>query len=165
MVCISHFWEKRKGKAIIIVALENLPCPLCNGQMFTRSTCHRKAITASGEIKNFQLRVRQCRNCNKTHRELPKPLIPYKRYDGEAIAGIRNRPDIASCSECTILAILCWLEWFIPYANQICEKQQLILSFPLPKEPGKIIPAELALLVQLVANSGNWRTTIQTSLC
>ena len=156
MISLTHFWEKSNGQTIIIVALETLPCPLCNGELFTRSTCRRKAITSSGETKLFQLRVRKCRNCKRTHRELPKPLVPYKRYDGEAITDIRDHPETAPCSDRTILLTLRWLEWFIPYANHIRESLQLILSVPLSKTPGKTGPDELALLVRLVANSGNW---------
>lgn len=69
---------------------------------------------------------------------------------------IRDHPETAPCSDRTILLILRWLEWFIPYANHIRESLQLILSVPLSKTPGKTGPDELALLVRLVANSGNW---------
>ena len=152
MVSLTHFRRKRKGELIIIIAQEILPCPRCEGELFTRGTCRRQAINSAGTKEHYQLRVLQCRDCRKTHRELPAPLVPYKRYDGDAIAHITNDPETAPCNNRTTELIMKWLSWFISYANHICESQSLILAIPLPKITGKIKLPEFMTLVRIVVN-------------
>ena len=120
MVSLSRFKKIHKGDLIIIVAQEILSCPCCEGDLFVRGTCHRKAINSAGTRYAYRLRVLQCRNCQRTHRELPEPLVPYKRYDGEAILFIENTPSQAPCDFRTVELIQNWLEWFISYAGHIC---------------------------------------------
>lgn len=156
MVSLSQFKKMFKGDLIVIVALELISCPCCGGELFTRGTCRRKAFNSSGDVDHYQLRVLQCRNCRKTHRELPSPLVPYKRYDGEAIAHIKSEPESAPCNSRSVELILRWLEWFLSYANHILESQSLILSVSLPKPSGKSVFSELMALVRIVVNSGNW---------
>ena len=156
MVSLSHFKKKCKGDLIVIVALEFISCPCCGGELFTRGTCRRQAINSAGDVDHYQLRVLQCRNCGRTHRELPAPLVPYKRYDGEAIMHIKSEPESAPCNSRTVDLILRWLDWFISYANHIRESQSLILSVPLPKPSGKSLFSDFMALVRIVVNSGNW---------
>lgn len=156
MVSLSQFKKKCKGDLIVIVALEFISCPCCGGELFTRGTCRRQAINSAGDVDHYQLRVLQCRNCRRTHRELPSPLVPYKRYDGEAITRIKSEPESAPCNNRTVDLILRWLEWFISYANHICESQSLILFVPLPKPSGKSLFSDFMALVRIVVNSGNW---------
>ena len=156
MVSLTHFKTRRKGDLIVIISQEIIPCPYCDGELFVRGTCHRQAINSAGRTDHYILRVLQCRSCRKTHRELPSPLVPYKRYDGEAIMYIENEPSDAPCDICTVPLILGWLKWFISYAGHICESQSLILSIPLPKASGKIRLQDLMSLVRVVVNSGNW---------
>ena len=156
MVSLAQFRKKIKGNLIVIIALEIIPCPFCGGELFTRGTCRRKAINSAGDTDHYQLRVLQCRNCGRTHRELPAPLVPYKRYDGEAITSIKSDPECAPCNNRTVDLILRWLEWFISYANHIRESQSLILSVPLSKTSGEILLPGFMTLVRTVVNSGNW---------
>ena len=156
MVSLSRFRKKYKGDLIIIVAQEILFCPCCEGDLFVRGTCRRQAINSAGDKVQYQLRVLQCRDCRRTHRELPDPLVPYKRYDGEAITYIENDPSNAPCNIRSVPLILGWLAWFISYANHICESQSLILSAPLSKTSGKTRLQRFMFLVRIVVNSGNW---------
>ncbi len=137
MVSLSRFRKKYKGDLIIVVAQEILSCPCCEGDLFVRGTCRRQAINSAGSKVQYQLRVLQCRDCRRTHRELPDPLVPYKRYDGEAITYIENDPSNAPSSIRSVPLILGWLAWFNSYANHICESQSLILPAPLSKTSGK----------------------------
>ena len=156
MISISHSWKKCKGKIVVIVSLERIPCPICGGQLFTRGTCQRKAKDSAGLTTIYQLRVLQCSNCHKTHRELPDFLVPYKRYDAEAIVHIVSTPQTAPCESRTCDLLRVWLAWFIVYADHIRESLSLLLSTPLPKWSGKIHLRQLMMRVRLVANSGNW---------
>lgn len=154
MVSLTHFRQERKGELIIIVAQEILPCPLCGGELYTRSTCHRRAINASGNTDHYRLRVLQCRGCRKTHRELPTPLVPYKRYDSEAITEIAGHPESAPCNSRTIDLIRRWLEWFVSYARHV--QESLRLQIRLPEKVGKSACEEFMALVRIVVNSGYW---------
>ena len=156
MVSLSRFRKKYKDDLVIIVAQEILSCPCCEGDLFVRGTCRRQAINSAGSKVQYQLRVLQCRDCRRTHRELPDPLVPYKRYDGEAIMYIENDPSNAPCNIRSVPLILGWLAWFITYANHICESQSLILSTPLSKTSGKTRLQKFMSLVRIVVNSGNW---------
>ena len=156
MISISHFSAVRNGILLIIHGLELLPCPICDGELFCRGTCRRKTQSAFGETTLYQLRVLQCRRCGKTHRELPAPIIPFKRYDAEAIVQIRENPEEMICEPSVRNRIMAWVSWFIVYASHVKESQQLILSIPLPNESGKITASELLRLVRIVANSQNW---------
>ena len=156
MISIVHFKTERKGKLLKIISLELVPCPRCGGELFTRSTCRRKAVNSAGNTDLYQLRVLKCRCCGKTHRELPAPLVPYKRYDAEAIACITSEPETAPCNHRTIRLILGWLSWFLDYAKHIFESQRMSLPIPLTMPSGLSKQQELLSLVRLVVNSGNW---------
>jgi hypothetical protein len=156
MISITHFRSERKNGIIVITAQEHVPCPRCEGPMYTRGTCRRKAINSAGKTDYYQLRVLKCRDCGRTHRELPAPLVPYKRYNGEAIVHIATHPESAPCNARTISLVLQWLKWFISYAKHIQESQSRILSIFLPQSVGKRLLDKLSAFVRLVANSGNW---------
>lgn len=156
MISIACPWKKRKGGIVIIVTPESIPCPICGGRLFTRGTCRRKAKNSAGITTIYQLRVLQCSCCHKTHREIPDFLVPYKRYEAEAIMHIASTPESAPCERRTSELIREWLAWFIVYANNIRESLSLILSMPLPKLTGKIDLLQLMILVRSVVNSGNW---------
>ena len=156
MISISAFRKEYKRGLIVIIALEIIPCPVCGGELFTRGTCHRKAVNSAGNTDRYQLRVLQCRECGKTHRELPAPLVPYKRYDGEAITHIVEQPESARCNNHTFALILNWLNWFLSYAKHIRESQSFILHATLSEPTGKSRLTEFMALIRIVVNSGNW---------
>jgi hypothetical protein len=156
MISLTHFKAERKGDLIVIISQEIIPCPYCEGDLFVRGTCRRQAINSTGLKDHYRLRVLQCRNCRKTHRELPFPLVPYKRYDGEAITYIENAPSDAPCCIRSVTLILGWLDWFISYANHVSESLSLMLSVPLPKTSGIVQLSDFMSLVRIVVNSGNW---------
>jgi len=156
MISIARFRVERNGNLLVVRGLELLPCPVCEGELFCRGTCRRKTRSAYGETTLYQLRVLQCRHCGKTHRELPEPIVPHKRYDAEAIIQIRERPEEVICEPNVRTRIMAWLAWFVEYANHIQQSQSLILSAPLPKHSGEITVAVLSRLVRIVANSQNW---------
>jgi len=62
-------------------------------------------------VKVFVIRVLRCRQCEKTHRELPNLMIPYKRYGANVI-----EKTIFPTSHLTVAAdestIYRWRKWF-----------------------------------------------------
>lgn len=153
---MAHFRIERNDTLLIVHGQEIHRCPVCNGELFRRGTCHRKTQNAYGETTEYQLRVMKCRDCKKTHRELPNPIVPYKRYDAEAIIEIRDNPGESICDPNVGARIISWLEWLIIYARHILESQRRILSLPLPNVSDKITNSELSMLVRIVVNSQNW---------
>ena len=156
MISISRFSKVIKNNIVIITGFELLPCPKCAGELYCRGTCHRHSIDSSGQVTDYRLRVLKCRECGKTHRELPESLVPYKRYDAATIIIMRDKPNDAPCSPSVQSRILKWLAWFIAYANHIRESQSLILAVTLPKAVGAIQLSSFISLVKIVVNSGFW---------
>lgn len=66
---------------------EKPTCPLCGSRLFSHGTCKRRVTTEDG-LEIHRLRVLKCRNCKRTHRELPDTIIPYKHYGRETISTI-----------------------------------------------------------------------------
>lgn len=62
-------------------------CPLCGSRLYSHGTCRRK-VTMEGYTETHHLRVLKCRKCNRTHRELPDTIIPYKHYGRKLIGAI-----------------------------------------------------------------------------
>lgn len=61
-----------------------LYCKRCGRKMHRHGCRLRKVLylNASGEVKAIVYRIQRfcCRQCHKTHDELPNCIIPYKRY-------------------------------------------------------------------------------------
>lgn len=157
MVCLERFQKKWKGDLIIITPQKGTPrplCPACGGELFVRGTCIRKAINSEGNTEFYRLRVLQCRGCHKTHRELPNFLVPYKRYDREAIIKIlSNNNGEVQCENSTIFRIRKWWEWFLPYARRILESQND--KFDSIEYANEEMP-EFRKLIRAVMNKEKW---------
>lgn len=101
------------------------------------------------------LRVMQCKNCRKTHRELPDWIIPYKRCSAEVYAdaaqGLGN-----SCDGRTNEVIRLWVEWFLDYALHVLSGIRIENPEVCPIPDSKLLPERLMYFVRLVVNSGNW---------
>lgn len=99
----------------------------------------------------------QCRECRKTHRELPDFIIPYKRteldeYCEIAEADAENYP----CETSTWLRLKAWLAWFIAYAQNV--ELGLACAGLLKTTMDSVcsLADRTAYFVRLVVNSGNW---------
>ena len=140
---------------------EFVPCPCCSGDLFVRGTCQRKVrrITehSDGEFPEIWcLRVMQCRQCRKTHRELPDWIIPYKRCSAEMYAEIAEDNEKVCCDGTTIAIVRLWVEWFLIYARHIVEAMKILYPGFSPIPDNKPLAERLMYFVRLVVNSGNW---------
>lgn len=88
MISITEYTSLCKGNFIIITGPSESFCPICGGELNVRGTCIRK-VRKEGTTQSLRLRVMKCRNCQKTHREIPDDIIPYKR------TGLTNFCEIA----------------------------------------------------------------------
>lgn len=62
-------------------------CPDCGRKLFFHGTCKRK-VRAQEKTRCYVLRVLFCKNCKKTHRELPDFIVGYKRYSRDELCEI-----------------------------------------------------------------------------
>ncbi len=104
MISVSRFTclckDDAGKKLVIITGLEDVPCPNCGGTLFVHGTCRRWLKLISRRVL-LRLRVFQCRNCHKTHRELPDDIIPCKRYSASALSTACHAIDIADAVDDT----------------------------------------------------------------
>ena len=102
----------------------------------------------------------QCRQCRKTHRELPDWIIPYKRCSAEMYAKIavcdEEGDQKVSYSDSTITIVQLWVEWFLNYARHIAESMKILYLGFSPIPDNKSLVERLTYFVSLAVNSRNW---------
>ena len=156
MISITDYTSLCKGDITIITGSGESVCPICGGMMTVRGTCIRK-VRSEGGVRKLRLRVMKCRVCQKTHREIPKDIIPYKRtslteYCEIVEAGANNYP----CETSTWQRMKLWLSWFIAFAQSV--ERSLVCSglLTMTRRPVGSLKEQTAYFVRLVVNSGNW---------
>ena len=159
MISVAHGTEYRKGEIIIFTGAEEIPCPVCGGQLRVHGTCTRKLRRRDG-IDVYRLRVMECKSCGKTHRELPAGIVPYKRMDAQQISNIseiQEEKDLEDTEVNTWMRVKEWVMWFLAYALNVLKSLQTILGNEFPTVSSGDCPCrQLVYFVRLVANSGNW---------
>lgn len=155
---ITHGNRYRKHGIVIFTGSENICCPVCGGSLKVRGTCRRRLITKDG-TETYRLRVLECRNCGRSHRELPSEIVPYKRHSAgmmESIAtsGPGKHEEITDYS--TWRRITLWVIWFFQYAQNIVEGLKAIATYSQTEFPGNLSCPSLKYFVRIVVNSGNW---------
>ena len=98
----------------------------------------------------------QCRQCRKTHRELPDWIIPYKRCSAEMYAVIAEDNEKVCCDGTTITVVRHWVEWFLIYVRHIVEAMKILYPGFSPIPDNAPLAERLTYFVRLVVNSGNW---------
>ena len=102
----------------------------------------------------------QCRQCRKTHRELPDWIIPYKRCSAEMYAEIavcdEEEDQKVCCDGTTITVVRLWVEWFLNYARHIAKAMKILYPGFSPIPDNAPLAERLTYFVRLVVNSGNW---------
>ena len=157
MISVSQGIAYCKGEIIIFTGNERIPCPVCGGELKVRGTCERKVIRREG-AQTCRLRVMECGNCGKTHRELPSFIVPYKRMDAEIlseVAEISEEEHLEKAESSTWRRVRAWITWFLQYASRVLEGLRIAMSdFPTIPD-GEPLNRRLAYAVRLMANSGN----------
>ncbi len=134
----------------------------------------RKRYIRDGDGVRTTLIIRRlyCEECQKLHHELPDLIVPYRRYDSEAIEEIVSNEETAvevSCENSTIRRIKNWFSLFRKYIESclqaiitICARDAELtrqLSQFLPLEAKRQSAGWLKYLVRIVVNSGRWPQT------
>ena len=95
MVIIHLFQENSREDGLIYIISEEVHrCPKCEGQLKTKDYRERQGWTKYGEKRHYLLRRLQCKECGAIQIELPYFLMPYKRYNAEAIECVLHGEDL-----------------------------------------------------------------------
>ena len=157
--------EYRKGEMIFFTGTEEIPCPVCGGELRVHGRCTRKLRRREG-VDIYRLRVMECKSCGKTHRELPEGIVPYKRMDAEQLSNIseieeedelESTEDTEDTEVSTWKRVREWMLWFLDYALDVLRSLQTLLGKDFTTiSGGDCLSRRLKYYVRLVANSGNW---------
>ena len=160
MIIINHFRKNSREDGLIYIISEEVhSCPKCGGQLNNKDYRERQGWTKYGDKHHYLLRRLQCKECGAIHIELPYFLLPYKRYNAEAIESVLNGKD----SDCvaSIRTKKRWLGWYdriwmpiLYLLNSILNKDQDLSRLEehtaeKPKEAGWLKTA-----VMTIINSG-----------
>lgn len=63
-------------------------CPVCNSILEYKDTRIRKLYDYGGEVLKIYIRRLKCNKCKKLHSELPKDVVPRKRYKRSVIEDV-----------------------------------------------------------------------------
>ncbi|MDR2903216.1 MAG: DUF6431 domain-containing protein, partial [Clostridiales bacterium] len=78
----------KRTRLIFVQSPEASVCPICGGGLVKRGLVPRGVIMPDGVRRVFLVRRYSCRDCNKSHRELPDFMTPYKCHCTETIENI-----------------------------------------------------------------------------
>lgn len=172
MVIIKDYSLDRKSNSEILYvkSFETVPCPYCSGVLMVSGSRNRQLVESDGFKVTLRIRVLQCDNCERTHRELPDVIIPYKRYSSEAIEEILTEEETETgldeypCEQRTAVRIKLWFyllsSYFEATIYALQELYKIKLPLILPFYPLSAQPAGwLKHLVRTVVNSSRWRQT------
>ena len=164
MISVAQGVEYRKSGIIFFTGSEEIPCPVCGGQLRVHGTCRRKLQTKEG-VDVYRLRVMECKACGKTHRELPEGIVPYKRMDAKLLGSIAEDPGAGELEAPDISTwdrVKAWVKRFLAYARHILEEQRIAYGKAFATIPaGHSLSRQLAYYVRLVVNSGNWNSIVR----
>lgn len=148
----------RKGEMIVFTGYEEVPCPVCGGKLKVHGTCRRKFFRREG-VQLYQLRVMECKECGRTHRELPDFGVPYKRMDVEMLSEVAEDDGhgrMVKAESSTRHRVKAWVIWFLWYAQKVLEGLRVDTPDIATIPDGAGLKQRLAYFVRLVVNSGNW---------
>lgn len=155
--------EGNSEDVIHLKGKETVPCPICGGRLKVHGSCRRKLQIASTDTIIYHLRVMKCRECGKTHRELPDGVIPYKRMSSDFFTEIATVPAesrltgrvLEDVETSTWRRVTAWMRWFLLYVRSV------LAIVGLPRLPatfcvGDMTAGQTEHFVRLVVNSGFW---------
>ncbi len=179
MISLSRFSLFRKGEELIVISLEDRPCPICGGKLVVHGTCKRKLKDLSGETKTLRLRVMECTQCGKTHRELIEGIAPYRRYDIDLICAIYETSDTGVAESCFVAEgntdassteslethdtyicdesvrnrVVSWVSWLLAYIKKLglCQSQRQSYQQHFS------LASHIKEGVREIVNSGRWK--------
>lgn len=159
---------KANSSSLYVKSKEIVPCPCCDGRLNVCGSRKRGLLQADGSCTTLIIRVLQCVDCKRTHRELPDIVIPYKRYESDVfetiLADTEHRDKLVDypCEQRTAIRIKLWFylmhHYFEGIIRSLNESFHIEAPVTLPLYPLSNQPAGwLKHLVRSVVNSSRWQ--------
>lgn len=148
---------------------ETVPCPCCANSLTVCGSRRRKLVKADGSIQKLAIRRLACKPCRKIHHELPDIIVPYKRYEAEAIESALSCDGSDSAEDFpgegkTLLRLKLWFHLLQAYFDEklqsLSQQLRLKINLLLPLCPLKRqTDGWLKCLVRHIVNAGLWLQT------
>lgn len=120
MVYVRNYKIEMKNGIAYVSSESIVHCPDCGMKLVFHGTCKRK-VREQEKTSCYVLRVLFCKNCEKTHRELPDFIVGYKRYGRDELCEIVMNEESYYCEDSTRDRTIIWL-----YKLCNCTAQSLI---------------------------------------
>lgn len=171
MVIIKHYSleHKQNSDFFYVRSKENSHCPYCEGCFKVIGS--RKRILFMQDDTKIHLIIRRlrCQNCQRISHELPDVVVPYKRYESDAVASalVTAFPETEDDCPAEYSTISRWKLWFFLLHEYIessvralmelwhCTAFVMLPLYPLTNQTD----GWLKILVRNLVNSGRWRQT------
>ena len=157
MINISKYRVEynEKEKVFYIWAEEEIVCPVCGCERLKKKGRRkRRVIKPNGEEIVLKIRRLKCKDCKTIHHELPKLLVPYKRYSAQTIEIIINKTyEEVCCENSTINRIKAWWANIQLYIKSVEESIKLKYNITFSKE------RKLVEIVRALVNTHLWPGT------
>lgn len=174
MISIKDYsLEYKSDSGVLVRSFEIVPCPYCGGLLDVYGSRKRKLMKADGSKQVLVIRRLECELCGKIHHELPDMVVPYKRYEAEAVENAlasdsSNTAGAFPGEEHTLQRLKLWFLLLQEYfdgvlqslAQQLCLESKVLLPLcPLKRQDG----GWLKCLVRYTVNAGLWLQTRSVS--
>ena len=95
-------------------------CPVCDGLLTIIGSRARTRRTPEGIRHILIIRRLRCLHCRHIHHELPDCLVPFKRYDAEALESfaIQGPTAAVAADTSTLVRWQAWLAVWMPYVRR-----------------------------------------------
>lgn len=150
-------------------SFEIIPCPCCGGHLTVCGSRTRKLNKADGSEQILVIRRLKCELCAKIHHELPDIIVPYKRYEAEAVESALSSDGSDTTGEFpgeknTLQRLKLWFlllqEYFEKVLQYLTQQISLESNVFLPLYPLKRqADGWLRCLVRYIVNAGLWLQT------
>lgn len=171
MVIIKHYSLKCKEHSDLfyVKSREESHCPYCEGGFKVIGSRKRTLLRQDGSECGLIIRRLRCTSCEKISHELPDMVVPYKRYETDAVAEALEEelPFEESSCPAELSTIRRWKLWFFLLCEYFESTVQALMELlgiqafvRLPLYPlSRQSDGWLAVLVRNLVNSGRWRQT------
>jgi hypothetical protein len=95
-------------------------CPVCDALLTVIGSRVRTRRTPEGIRHRLIIRRLRCLPCRRIHHELPDCLVPFKRYDAEALESFATQGPTAAVAAdtSTLVRWQAWLAVWMPYVQR-----------------------------------------------
>ncbi len=147
-------------------------CPFCDALLTVIGSRARTRRTPEGTRHVLIIRRLRCPHCRRIHHELPDCLVPFKRYDAEALESFATQGPTAAVAAdtSTLVHWQAWLAVWMPFRLSLCCDDTIRRCAAMtrtglrePAPPSPKVNKSHFLLAKYIRNST--LTSIQGRIC